>query len=144
MNEVVTDANLIVKFVLYEPLRNQARRFIQDCNALDTQMIAPPVFESEIDTIIRRRVHEGRMTLTEGENAYSALALVPVQIVTHPDLRQRAREIAAQADQPAVYDSRMLRLPNYAAASSGQRIEPFTTRFTPICRLFTISRSIRN
>ena len=105
MSEVVTDASLIIKPILREAMRFQARQFIADCKATETQMIAPPIFESEIDSIIRRHVFEDSLTSADGGAAYLALALVPVQIVTPPGLRQRAREIAAQADQRAVYDS---------------------------------------
>ena len=68
-------------------------------------MIAPPIFESELDSIICRRVFEGRLTLSEAHLAYSVLDNMPVQITAHPDLRKRAREIAEQFNQKHVYDS---------------------------------------
>lgn len=106
MSEVCVDANLVVKPALKgEAYRAKARKFIKDCGTTGTVMIAPPIFESELDSIIRKRVFEGRLTIHEAHLAYSVLDSTPVQIITHPNLRKRAREIAEQFNQKYVYDS---------------------------------------
>lgn len=106
MNEVCVDANVIVKPALKgEAHRAKARRFIKDCGATGTTMIAPPVFESELDSIIRKRVFQGQLTLAEAHLVYSVLDGTPVRPVTHPNMRRRAREIAEQFNQKYVYDS---------------------------------------
>lgn len=100
------DANVIVKLALKgEAYRSKARRLVKDCGASGTMMIAPPVFESELDSIIRKRVFLGWLTLAEAHLAYGVFDGTPVQSATHPDLRRRAREIAEQFNQKYVYDS---------------------------------------
>jgi predicted nucleic acid-binding protein len=100
------DANLIVKPALKgEAYRAKARKFIQDCGTTGTMMIAPPLFESELDSIIRKRVFEGKLTRQEAHLAYAVLDGTPVKILAHPGLRKRAREIAEQFNQKYVYDS---------------------------------------
>ena len=68
-------------------------------------MIAPPLFESEVDTVIRKRVVAGKLSLEDAHKAYWVLDRAPVQIATHPDLRQKARDIAERFNLPAVYDA---------------------------------------
>lgn len=106
MSEVCVDANVIVKPALSgEAYRAKARKFIKDCGAAGAVMIAPPVFESELDSIIRKRVFAGELTLAQSRLAYGVLDSMPVQTITHPKLRKRAREIAEQFNQKHVYDS---------------------------------------
>ena len=106
MSETCVDASLIVKLALRdESLRAQARRLMQDAIATDTVMIAPPVFESELDSIVRRRMYEGRLTQQQAQLAYQALDGIIVATLNPAGLRQRAREIAARFNQKVVYDS---------------------------------------
>jgi predicted nucleic acid-binding protein len=106
MSEVCVDANVIVKLALKgDAFRTKARRFIKDCGTTGTAMIAPPLFEGELDSIIRKRAFEGNLTLAEAHLAYGVLDGTPVQTITHPNLRKRAREIAEQFNQKSVYDS---------------------------------------
>ncbi len=88
-------------------------------------MIAPPLFPVEVDSIIRKRVHNGSLTADEGVQAYSLLDAVPVQIIDDPGLRRRSREIAEQFNQCLVYDSL------YAALADLRQCELWTadTRF---------------
>lgn len=106
VNETCVDASLIVKLALRdETLRFQARRLMEDVIATDTDMIAPPIFESELDGIVRRRVYEGRLTQAQAQLAYDALDAIEVITLNPAGLRQRAREIASQFNQRVVYDS---------------------------------------
>jgi len=45
------------------------------------------------------------LTVAEANNALSRLAIIGVQMVTHPNMIKRAREIARQFNQPRIYDS---------------------------------------
>ena len=58
-----------------------------------------------MDSIISRRVSEGRLTLAEARLVYQGLDAIPVLILSPPGLRQRARDIALQHGQSRVYDS---------------------------------------
>jgi predicted nucleic acid-binding protein len=100
------DASVAVKLVLKgEPFRSLARRLIQDPARQGIDLIAPPIFTCEIDSVIRRRVHEGKLSAEKAAAAYAALDGAPVQIRDHAGLRKRAREIAERFDQRSVYDA---------------------------------------
>ena len=106
MNERCVDASVIVKLALKgEPHRALARRLVRDSAAAGIRLIAPPIFTTEVDTVIRRRVHDGRLRPADARQAYAVLDRAPVEIRTHPDLRRRARDIAERFGQRTVYDA---------------------------------------
>ena len=106
MSELCIDASVVVKLVLKgEAHRVSARRLLRDCIVNNVTLIAPPFFESEADTAIRKRVHDGRLSLNDAKKAFAGLDRVPVQLVMHLELRQRAREIAKQFNLRTVYDA---------------------------------------
>ena len=106
MSELCADASVVVKLVFKgEPHRAAARRLLRDCFVNRVTLIAPPLFATEVDTAVRKRVYDGRITPSEANLAYAGLDKVPVQLETHSRLRQRAREIAEQFNQRTVYDS---------------------------------------
>ena len=106
MSELCVDASVVVKLVLKgESHRVTARRLLRDSIVNNVTLIAPAFFESEADSAIRKRVHEGKLSLTDAKKAFAGLDKVTVQILTHPNLRQRARDIAGQFNLRTVYDA---------------------------------------
>lgn len=106
MNERCVDASVIVKLALKgESHRALARRLVRDSAAAGIRLIAPPIFTTEVDSVIRRRLHDGRLRRADAHRAYVVLDRAPVEIRTHPDLRRRARDIAEHFGQRTVYDA---------------------------------------
>jgi predicted nucleic acid-binding protein len=100
------DASITVKWAVKgEPFRAKARAFLSDAAASGIVLIAPPNFVSEVDSAIRKRVYDDKMTPAEARKAYAILDAAPVQIINVPGLRQRARETAEQFHQRFVYDA---------------------------------------
>jgi len=106
MNELCIDASVVLKLVFKgESYRNTARRLLRESIADNVKLIAPPFFESEVDSAVRKRVYAGGMTSREGKKALAGLDKLKVELVVHPLMRKRAREIAERFNQPTVYDS---------------------------------------
>ncbi len=106
MSQRCVDASLIVKLALKgEPRRSSCRPLVRESTAAGIELIAPPLFESEVDTVIRKRIAAGKLSLNDAHKAYNILDRALVRITTHPGLRQRAREIAECFNLPAVYDA---------------------------------------
>lgn len=121
MKELCIDASVVLKLVLKgEQHRAAARRLLRDCLANNISLIAPHLYECEVDTVIRKRVHEGRLTLANAEKALAGLDMVPVRVMTHPDLRGGAREIASRFNLRTVYDA------TYAALAQLRGCEFYT------------------
>jgi predicted nucleic acid-binding protein len=68
-------------------------------------MIAPPLFEMEIDSIVQTRLVSGLTTLAVANRTLALIDLAPVVTTTAPGLRQKARDIARQFNQRKVYDA---------------------------------------
>jgi predicted nucleic acid-binding protein len=106
MTEHCVDASIAVKWAVKgEPFRAKARSLLSDSGQRGLALIAPPNFHGEVDSAIRKRVFDGKMTPAEAANAYAILDAVPVQIMDVSGMRSRAREMAAQSNQRFVYDS---------------------------------------
>jgi len=95
-----------VKWVVKgEPWRKKARQFLLDSLSAGITLVAPPIFEYETESVLQGQLHSRQMTVSETDTALTRLAAIGVQIVTHPDMVKRAREIARQANQSRIYDS---------------------------------------
>ncbi len=132
MTERCVDANVAIKWVLTtESEREKALMLLQDSIRSGITLIAPPLFTVEVDSIIRKRVHNGSLTVDESVQAYSQLDALPVQIVDNPLLRLRSREIAEQFNQRLVYDAL------YAALADLRGCDLWTadTRFHRVVRI---------
>ena len=106
MIERCVDASIAVKWAVKgEPFRAKALAFLRDAGIRGIRLIAPPIYTSEADSAICKRVFDGRMTPDEARKAYAILDVAPVEIVDLPGVRQRAREMAEQFNQRFVYDA---------------------------------------
>jgi len=106
VKELCIDASVVVKLVLKgEMHRATARRLLRDCLVNNISLVAPHLYECEVDTVIRRRAYEGRLSLADAKKALAGLDRVPVQVMAHPDLRGCAREIALRFNLRSVYDA---------------------------------------
>lgn len=106
MPERCVDANVALKWVLSgEAWRKKAREFLRDSIRTDFVLIAPPLYEYETESVLQNRVHSGALTVNEVDTALAQLAIIDAQIVSHPAMVERAREIARQSNQPNIYDS---------------------------------------
>jgi predicted nucleic acid-binding protein len=124
MSELCVDASVAIKwFIKGEFLRNKAFKLLNESIAYGITLIAPPLFELEVDSIIQTRIFENRVTQNIADRTYKLLDNAPVAIVTHPLIRQRAREIARQFRQRKVYDALMLRLRNLETVIFGRLIK---------------------
>jgi predicted nucleic acid-binding protein len=105
------DASLGIKWIVKgESWRKKARKFLRDSITAGIALIAPPLFEYETESVLQGRLHSGAMAISETDTSLSRLSAIGVQILTHPDMIKRAREIARQFNQPKfnqpnIYDS---------------------------------------
>jgi predicted nucleic acid-binding protein len=106
MSEVVVDASLIIKVVLkMQRLRAHAVQLVADCGTAESFLVAPPIFPCEVDSIVRRRAHDGLLSARQASDAYIRLDAVPIRIEAPDRLRQRACEIAEKYGQSRFYDA---------------------------------------
>ena len=121
MMELCVDASVAIKWgIKGEFLRHKAIKLLNESIANGITLIAPPLFELETDSIIQTRLFENRVTQDIADRTYRLLDNAPIIIVTHPLMRQRARNIARQFNQRKVYDA------TYAALAELRNCEFWT------------------
>lgn len=121
MIEYCIDASIAIKWVINdEPFCAEARALLKDAEIIGIQLIAPPIFTSEVDSIVRKHVFYGRMSSSEARKAYSIFDLIPVEIMDFFNVRQLARNIAERFNQRSVYDA------TYAALAELRNCEFWT------------------
>ncbi|HEX8237915.1 MAG TPA: type II toxin-antitoxin system VapC family toxin [Abditibacteriaceae bacterium] len=118
---VAFDASAALAFALNdEPLHTQAVALVADLVKRRMRLCAPPLFESEADSVIRRRVHLGTLTEAEAATTRQILAALSTQITYDIATKDRAYAIAVQYNQPRAYDA------TYAAFAEARHIELWT------------------
>ena len=105
MSKVISDACLSVKWVLPEKFSDIAQELLNEWLSTGVEICAPPLWESELDGILRYHVWAGQISQVNADTAELALDNVPVTVKQVPGVRQLARQIARQANQRRVYDS---------------------------------------
>ena len=106
MPERVIDASVAVKWVMKgEAHRRQARKLLRESLAAGIRLIAPPLFESETESVIQEEVFFGHVSVADADKALRALDRAGVQIIYDPHVKERARQIARQFNQRRVYDA---------------------------------------
>lgn len=104
--EVVIDASLVLHLVLPGyPYHEQAVKIFARWAEEDMTLIAPHLFEAEVDSGIRRLVHSGALTPEAGGAAQQIVDALPVRLIYSKRVRRRARELAERFHQSKVYDA---------------------------------------
>ncbi len=102
----VMDASGAAAFALpNEKYHDGARACIVTLAQQNARLIAPPLWENEIDSILRRRVYLGTMTAQEAQTALRILDAMQVEIIYDAATRALARSIGEQLNQVRVYDA---------------------------------------
>lgn len=114
------DASAALSLVFADdPLHDAAREFVATLDA-GIQICSPAMFAYEVDSAIRLRVWNRRLTSAEAQTARIAIAALQVIIKYDARDRDRAFEIAQLYDQPRAYDA------SYAAHAEARGVELIT------------------
>ena len=111
---VCADASLALKLVLPEPDSALARALWEEWKAEHTLVIAPTLWEYEVTSVIRNRVHRGQLPPDIEEEVFTTLHELPVQLMAPTGLHRRAWELARHFDRSAAYDAHYLALAEMA------------------------------
>lgn len=104
--EAVIDANMVVNLaVVTHPFHESAKRFFAQCVQKKIPLIAPPLFETEVDNTLRLMVSRKTATAEAVALAFQITDALLVEIIQDPDVRLLARSIADQIGHPRVGDA---------------------------------------
>jgi len=104
------DANVVVKVVIYEDLSEKARALMADAKKQGRKPIAPVFLEVEVDSTLRKKVTQGKITPDEADRAFQAAMGVPVILMRLAGQRKRTWELSKRFSLGHVYDAVYLAL----------------------------------
>jgi predicted nucleic acid-binding protein len=107
---ICIDASLALKLVLAEPDSPAARCLWAEWEEQEVDVVSPSLWAYEVTSVIRNKVHRGKITSDEGERAFATIHKLGVRLIVPPDLHERAWEIAKRLNRPAAYDAHYLTL----------------------------------
>lgn len=104
--EIVIDANVAAKwFFKFEAYKAKAKDILSDLTKKRIRIVVPPLFVYEVESAIQQALFLGEITLKEADSYVKKLHDVKFVVETHPDMVDKAREIARLTRQERIYDS---------------------------------------
>jgi predicted nucleic acid-binding protein len=111
---VCIDASLALKLVFHELDSKLARALWAEWHTQQVTLIAPILWGYEVTSVIRNRVHRGRLAPDMEREAFVTVHQLPVQLMQPVGLHQHAWQLARRFDRPAAYDAHYLALAEIA------------------------------
>jgi predicted nucleic acid-binding protein len=109
--QVCVDAGISLKRVfLDEPDSELARSLWAEWHGRRIAIIAPTLWAYEVTSVIRNKVHRGRLAPELEGDALLAVHQLPLKLMAPDGLHRHASEIARHFRQPAAYDAHYLAL----------------------------------
>jgi predicted nucleic acid-binding protein len=105
MSSLVVDASVAAKWIIAEPLSDQAIAVL----SRPEDLIAPDLLAAEVASVLWKKVRTGDLTEVEATRRFAALSGMGLELVATPPLVPRALSFALKA-QRTVYDSLYLAL----------------------------------
>ena len=109
-SEICVDANLVVKWYTFEPLRDQSVGLLNEAQQNGITIVAPDSIMPEVGSALRRGVYRGAITPENGLLAISLLSRAPIRRFDVKDLFADAWRIAEKHNLATLYDAYYLAL----------------------------------
>ena len=102
---ICVDASVAAKWLFEEEHSAQADMLLDEALKQQQPIVAPALLPSEIANIIRQRLRQGRLNLTEARTLLAQFLAIPISLQAPEMLYDRALVLADQHNLPAVYDA---------------------------------------
>lgn len=109
-NELCVDASIVVKWFIFEDLREQSIALLDECDALGVRTIAPDHIYAEVSSTFRVLVYRKIISLESGQIALSMLKNAHIERFDTADLLSDAWRIASKYNLSTMYDAYYLAL----------------------------------
>ena len=107
---VCADANIAIKRVVHEPDSVLARALWAEWEVQQTIVIAPTLWAYEVTSVLRKLVHQGRLSPQLEQSTLTTAYQLPLSLRRPIGLHQHASELARRFNRPAAYDAHYLAL----------------------------------
>jgi predicted nucleic acid-binding protein len=110
---VCLDANVAAKWVIPETEEELAKSLYLGARRQDVTLVAPPHFQIEVATTIRKRVAQGHDDHATALRRWNEFEDFEIQIVEPPGLYRNTLEIAERYSRPTAYDAHYIALAEF-------------------------------
>lgn len=110
MTQVVLDSGIFIASVFIETLTPQATELLKQLQAERVTLSAPTLLHYECVAVVRKAVHQGRISPEEGLQARNALLSYPITLHFDRALLNRGYELATEYNRPTAYDAQYIAL----------------------------------
>ena len=108
---VCVDASLAIAWIIRERFTDSALALRGAWVRETVELVAPPIFPSEVTSTIRRMAYQGALSPEEGRQALERAPAWPVTVrEDSDDLQRQAYELATRFNRPRAYDAQYLAL----------------------------------
>lgn len=98
------DASLVLAWLLPEELSDAAFALRQRWDAQEIELIAPPLLNVEVPSVLRQAAYRGRITLDEADEALGAFLEMGIRLRQPEGLLPQAWALAKALNAPRLYD----------------------------------------
>jgi predicted nucleic acid-binding protein len=107
---VCADANIAIKRLVYEPDSVLARALWAEWETQSAIVIAPTLWAYEVTSVLRKLVHQGRLSPELEQRTLTTAYHLPVSLRRPSGLHQHASNLARRFNRPTAYDAHYLAL----------------------------------
>ena len=109
-SSICIDASLALRWILPNDRASEAESLLKNWDEGGNDLISPPLFDIEVTSAIRKLMHLGRLSVEEGELAYSLYRELSISIINHSQLSTTAWRLAAEYNLPLTFEMQYLAL----------------------------------
>ncbi len=107
---ICIDSSVAAKWSFVEEHSFQARRLLRGALERQEPIVAPPLLPSEVANVIRQRLRQGRLELSEARALLAHFLAIPLSLQIPNALYDRALVLADRYNLPAIYDAHYVAL----------------------------------
>ena len=108
LDKVCVDASLALTWLLSIEKDDRADRLRRQWQKDRIKLICPPMFHSEVTSVLREEVFFKRLSAEEGEEAFLLYSDIPVVAISDMSIYRKAWELAKKYNLPRTYDMQYL------------------------------------
>ena len=108
LDKVCVDASLALTWLLSIEKDNRADRLRRQWQKDRIKLICPPMFHSEVTSVLREEVFFKRLSAEEGEEVFLLYSDIPVVAISDMSIYPKAWELAKKYNLPRTYDMQYL------------------------------------
>lgn len=105
---VCVDASVAVAWLVASQANQYTNALRREWYEQGIELVGPPMFRSEVPSVLRGEVFFKRMLPEEGEEAFAVYSSIPIRIVDGPMVYRLAWELARECNQRRCYDMQYL------------------------------------